>query len=118
MGVLVFRLGSMACESDGPVDAEVSQRLNHTSEGTWVNKKKNKKQKRAKTKKRGIQGVFISNERYRKHGIALVLTCSSFSFPLLYSLSHSNSKFYLLSSITSVLKYSWNLVYSYVMYSH
>ena len=34
MGVLVFRLGSMACESDGPVDAEVSQRLNHTSEGT------------------------------------------------------------------------------------
>ena len=92
MVVLVFRLGSMACESDGPVDAEVSQRLNHTSGGTRVNKKtKNKKQKRAKTKKRGIQGVFTFKERYRKHGIALVLKCSSFSFPLLHSLSHSNS---------------------------
>ena len=45
MVVLVFRLGSMACESDGPVDADVSQRLNHTSGGTWVNKKtKNKKE--------------------------------------------------------------------------
>ena len=48
MVVLVFRLGSMACESDGPVDAEVSQRSNHTSGGTWVNKKtKNKKEQRA-----------------------------------------------------------------------
>ena len=37
MVVRVFRLGAMACESDGPVDAEVSQRLNHTSGGTWVN---------------------------------------------------------------------------------
>ena len=47
MVVLVFRLGSMACESDGPVDAEVSQRLNHTSGGTRVNKKtKNKKEQK------------------------------------------------------------------------
>ena len=27
----------MACESAGSVDAEVSQDLNHTSEGMWVN---------------------------------------------------------------------------------
>ena len=27
----------MACESGGSVDAEVSQDLNHTSEGMWVN---------------------------------------------------------------------------------
>ena len=47
MVVLVFRLGSMACESDGPVDADVSQRLNHTSGGTWVNKEtKNKKEQK------------------------------------------------------------------------
>ena len=54
MVVLVFRLGSMACESDGPVDAEVSQRLNHTSEGTWVNKKTkdNKEQKQRRGESR------------------------------------------------------------------
>ena len=79
MAVRVFRLGSMACESDGAVDAEVSQRLNHTSGGTWVNKK-------TKTKKEGIQGVFTANERYQ-----VVLKCSSFPIPLLHSLSHSNS---------------------------
>ena len=55
MVVLVFRLGSMACESDGPVDAEVSQRLNHTSGGTWVNKKK-QKIKKSKNKEEGNPG--------------------------------------------------------------
>ena len=52
MVVLVFRLGSMACESDGPVDADVSQRLNHTSGGTWVNKKT----KKSKNKEEGNPG--------------------------------------------------------------
>ena len=58
MVVLVFRLGSMACESDGPVDAEVSQRLNHTSEGTWVNKKKTKNKKEQK-QRRGESRVCL-----------------------------------------------------------
>ena len=90
MVVLVFRLGSMACESDGPVDAEVSQRLNHTSGGTWVNKKKTENKKEEK-QRRGECRVCLPPTSVILLGIALVLTCSSFSFPLLHSLSHSNS---------------------------